>query len=98
MREFDIDDAMCTYLGGDAATAAIQIGMRDERLAARYGELATTIKPELDVILDTAVRLTRRRENGDGPSIAEWLFANHPDLDALTRRKIESHVLYFITH
>ena len=98
MREFDIDAAMCTYLGGDAATAAIQIGMRDERLVAQYGDLAATIKPQLDAVLDNAVRNTGRRDNGDGVSIAEWLFTNHSDLDTLTRRKIESHVLYVITH
>lgn len=93
-----MDAAMCTYLGGDAATAEIQIGKRDERLVARYGDLAVTIKPHLDAILDNAERQMGRHDNAGGQSIAEWLFANHSDLDALTRRKIASHVLYVITH
>ncbi|WP_372722427.1 hypothetical protein [Novipirellula sp.] len=98
MPEFDIDIAMQTYLGGDPNTAAIQIGKRDERLFERFGDLAATIKPELDGILDDAVRCTGRRDNGDGPSITDWLRDNLPHFQPLTLRKIESHILYIITH
>ncbi len=98
MPEFDIDDAMQTYLGGDPETAAIQIGKRDERLTDRYGDHAAAIQPELDAILDNAVRCTGRRDNGDEPSITDWLLDNLSHLKPLTLRKIESHILYIITH
>ena len=98
MPEFDVDDAMQTYLGGDPNSAAIQIGRRDERLLERFGDLAATIKPELDAILVNAVRSTGRRDNGDGPSITDWLLENLSHLQPLTLRKIERHIVYIITH
>ena len=99
MSDFNLDDAMQIYLGGDPNSGAIQIGKRDERLIERFGDSAAAIKPELDAILDNAVRSTAGRfAGGDGPSIADWRIDNLSHMTPLTLRKIESHVLYVATH
>lgn len=98
MSPSEFDEAMCTYLGGDMNSAAIQIGCGEQRLEKRYGPGYAAIKYQLDLLLDATVERTGKGYNDDGHTIASWLATELPSLSIITRMKIEAHVLYGILH
>jgi hypothetical protein len=95
---FDLDEAMRVYLGGDPGSGAIQIGMKDERLTARYGASAEAIKPQLDAVLQAVEERTGNRFADDGHSIGSWVASELPVLSPVACKKIEAHILYRIQH
>ncbi|MCE3017130.1 MAG: hypothetical protein ACK56W_05355 [Pirellula sp.] len=98
MSPAEFDDAMCTYLGGDNGSGAIQIGGGDERLKEKYGTGHVAIKNELDLVLEATIEHTGDGYTNDGHSIGSWLATELPSLAIITRQKIEAHVLYRILH
>jgi hypothetical protein len=98
MPTIDLDHAMCVYLGGDLDDGGIQVGMRDERLAAVFGVDAPSVKVTLDEILDVAVKGAPRGFAPGNRSIHSWLADQLPSLSVTCRKKIEAHVLYNVLH
>ena len=95
--DFDLNHALCVYLGGDPASGEIQIGMRNERLQAAFGPHAPDVKSQLDRVLEVAVE-RNARGMAHQQSIASWLAVEVPTLSDICRRKIEAHVLYLVQH
>ena len=96
--DFDFDEAMCVYLGGDPNSGEIQIGMRDERLVARYGAVASEIKAQLDQVLQAVEDRAGKGFTDDGRSVASWIGGELSSLSPVACHKIQAHVLYRILH
>lgn len=88
---FDFDRAMRIYLGGPFDEPGIQPGLREERLAAEFGDQADSIEPLLDAVLAAA----ERQADAHGlRKLDESLTHDIPHLSPICRRKIASHVQY----
>lgn len=94
----EIDAAMRIYLGGASENGAIQIGLKDERLAEKYANDYIALKTTLDLILDAATDWAENKSANDQDSIYSWLAEEMPSLSEITRKKIAAHVIYYIEH
>lgn len=89
--QFDFDRALRIYLGGPFDEPGIQPGLREERLAAEFGDQATAIKPILDSLLEAAE--SKAAAHGL-QQLNESLAHDIPHLSPICRRKIASHIQY----
>ncbi len=89
---------MRVYLGGPSENGAIQIGLKDERLAKQYAYVYIAMKTTLDLILDAATDWAENKSANDQDSIYSWLAKELPSLSEITRKKIAAHVIYYIEH
>lgn len=94
----ELDYAMQVYLGGDPNTGSIQIGMKNERLAAEFFEDAERLKKKLEEILKAVLKCPVDWEQYDihtaAPFVSEWLATEMPHFSETTRKKMASHFCY----
>ena len=98
MSADELDAAMRCYLGGEPEEPGMMpVGMA-ERLVARYGTRAASIKQQLDEVLD----LVGTFPMGDGypglkelgDAVARWLASKTPHFAEVTRAKMANYFTY----
>ena len=93
---FDLDRAICVYLGGPPDSAAINLKNQVDRLNAEFGADAQAIKIEIDRKLDSFAKPAARKGVPSGHSLASWIAQEMPDATDVCRDKIAVYVEIYV--